>query len=462
MRALVFFAVLVVLIAIAAWFAEHPGTVTLRWQGWRVDTSVGVLSLGVAAVAVIAALVYRLWGILRRAPRRLAEMRERRRRRRGYTALTRGMVAVAAGDPEEARRQARRADSLLEELPLTMLLAAQAAQLEGDEAAARKYFAAMLERPETEFLGLRGLLLQAGREEDSERALRLAHRAYKLKPDTPWVLNSLFDLQIRKGQWREAQEVVRRAIRRDVIGREQGGRHKAILLHEQSVRAEADGTAEEALGLARRAFRAAPDMVPVAARLASLQIRAGKPRDGIKTIEKAWGRAPHPELARLYALAFAEEDGLERVKRFEKLLSLRPDHLESHVALAGAAMEARLWGQARTHLEQAQNELSNNDPPARIYRMMAELEEAEHDDGDAARRWLQRAGVAKPDEAWVCRDCGAQSVSWTPLCGKCQAFDTLEWRSPSRIGALVLESAVAGEAAGQGGGGGVDRAKREA
>lgn len=458
MRALVFLAVLAVLIATAAWFADHPGTVTLRWQDWRVDTSVGVLSLGVAAVAVVAAVLYRFWGILRRAPRRLAEMRERRRRRRGYAALTRGMVAVAAGDPEEARRQARRA-AVLDDLPLTMLLAAQAAQLEGDEAAARKYFAAMLERPETEFLGLRGLLLQAGREEDSERALRLAHRAYKLKPDTPWVLNALFDLQIRKGQWREAQDVVRRAIRRDVIGREQGRRHRAILLHEQSGRAEAEGNGEQALGLARKAFRAAPDMVAVAARLATLQIRAGKPRDGTKTIEKTWGRAPHPELARLYAQAFAEEDELARVKRFERLLSLRPDHLESHVALAGAAMAARLWGQARTHLERAQNELSNNDPPARIYRMMAELEEAEHDDTDAARRWLQRAGVAKPDEAWVCRDCGAQSVSWTPMCGKCQAFDTLEWRSPSRIGALVLESAVAGEAAGQGG---VDRAKPEA
>ena len=46
-------------------------------------------------------------------------------------------------------------------LALAGNLAAQAAQLNGDELAARKYFTAMLDRPETRFLGLRGLLTQA-------------------------------------------------------------------------------------------------------------------------------------------------------------------------------------------------------------------------------------------------------------------------------------------------------------
>ena len=45
-----------------------------------------------------------------------------------------------------------------------MLLSAQAAQLTGDDAAARRYFSGMLEQPETAFLALRGLLLQAQRD----------------------------------------------------------------------------------------------------------------------------------------------------------------------------------------------------------------------------------------------------------------------------------------------------------
>ena len=60
-----------------------------------------------------------------------------------------------------AQRQAKKADVLLNEPPLTMLLSAQAAQLDGDEQAAEGYFRAMLEREETRFLGLRGLITQA-------------------------------------------------------------------------------------------------------------------------------------------------------------------------------------------------------------------------------------------------------------------------------------------------------------
>ena len=444
MRGLVFLGIGAGAITAAVWLAGQAGMVTLRWPGWRADTPMGVLVIAVLVIAVAAALLYRAWGALRSAPRRLAELRRGSRRRRGYQALTRGMVAVAAGDVAEARAEARRADGLLDELPLTMLLSAQAAQLDGDEAAARKYFAAMLERPETEFLGLRGLLLHAGREGDSDAALRLANRAYRLKPNAPWVLNALFDLQIRKGEWRQAENVVRRAVKRKVIPRAQGRRRRAILFHQQSLRAEAAGQGASALDLSAKAFRLAPGMVEVAARLASLQTRDGAPRDAMKTIEKAWARAPHPELGRLYGEVYADEDVLERVKRFEKLLNLRPDHLESHAAFAEVALEAKLWGTARGHLEKALGDISGGDAPARIFRQMAALEEAEHDDTEAAEAWLMRAGTAKPDEVWLCRDCHTQSLGWTPMCQRCQAFDTLEWLSPSPIGAFIADQPLGG------------------
>ncbi len=118
------------------------------------------------------------------------------------------MVAVAAGDPQEARRYARRADALLAEPPLTLLLSAQAAQISGDELAAKKFFTAMLDRPETEFLGLRGLLNQALREGDRDTARHLAERADALRPNTGWAVSSLFDLEARDGRWEAARDAL--------------------------------------------------------------------------------------------------------------------------------------------------------------------------------------------------------------------------------------------------------------
>src|SRR5688572_11871689 len=153
-RALLFFVKLAVIVGIAVWVAERPGTVTLRWLNWELHSTVGVLILAVVVAATIAALIYRLWRLTIRSPRDYLRRRAHRRRERGFRALTQGMVAVAAGDAEEAKRQARRAATLLNEPPLTLLLAAQAAQLDGDEEAARDYFTRMIERDETAFLGL--------------------------------------------------------------------------------------------------------------------------------------------------------------------------------------------------------------------------------------------------------------------------------------------------------------------
>src|SRR5262245_38323727 len=147
LRTLVWFVLLAVAMTVAVWLMQRPGLVTIQWQGWRLDTSVGVLFLVVALLCALAAGLYTLWRWLRGAPSTVFDIWGESRRRKGYRALTQGMVAVAAGDGAEAQRCARLAEKLLEEPPLTRLLSAQAAQLAGDREAAQRYFAAMLDDP---------------------------------------------------------------------------------------------------------------------------------------------------------------------------------------------------------------------------------------------------------------------------------------------------------------------------
>ena len=59
------------------------------------------------------------------------------------------MIAAAAGDARYAMRATRDAEKLIGEDPLTLLLRAQTAQLEGDRQVAETTFSRMVERPET-------------------------------------------------------------------------------------------------------------------------------------------------------------------------------------------------------------------------------------------------------------------------------------------------------------------------
>lgn len=438
-RILAYLVILVGLVAIAVWLADHPGDVSLSWQGWRIDTSVAVLALGVAAVAALAALLYRMWLFVRRVPRRVAGARRENRRRRGYLALTRGMVAVAAGDAAEARRQMKRADGMLGDPPLTMLLSAQALQLSGDEQAAEKFFSAMLARPETEFLGLRGLLTQALKRGDTEKARGLAERAYRLQPRSEWAAATLFDLEAKSGAWKAARDTLTRSAKHGLVAADTHKERAAALDFQLALEALERGDESAAVKLLRRLCEAAPGFTPAVARLARIHLDGGQGGRAATLIERAWAVAPHPDLASLYWRARGADAGLARAKAAQRLARQNPDHPESHLAIAGAALEARLWGEARRHLGLAGGEA----PPARVCRLMAELEESEKGDGAAARAWLVRATLADPDPAWVCAECGHAVADWRIRCDQCDALASFHWQTPPHVARLADGTATA-------------------
>jgi len=420
------FIVFALLLLGAAWLAERPGQVSVDWLGYRIETSVGLLAAALIVVGLAIATLYLIWRGIVGAPGAWFGRRSETRRRRGYRALTLGMVAVAAGDVDEAQRQAKRAENFLEDPPITMLLSAQAAQLGGDAQAARRYFTAMLENPETAFLGLRGLLMQALRDNDAGEALRLAERAYGLKPTTPWVVQSLFDMQARAGQWLRAQETLQGGLRNKIVPAERGQTLKAILLVERSRKAEAEGNAAEATKFAAEAFAVQMARIPVAARYAERLIADGDTRRARKILQRAWALCPHPDLAQLYLAAEGSTDPLKRVQALQALTAAKPDDIESHIVLAREALEARLWGEARRHLMAA----GGDNPPARVCALLADLEESESADGEAVRRWLTRATVAPIDRHWRCQPCGMVVERWQSICPHCSAFGTIDWRSP--------------------------------
>ena len=444
------------LIVAAVFFADHPGQVEILWQGWQLQTSVGVLAAAAVLAGLAAALLFWLVSLILGSPRAFLRRRRERRRRAGYRALTQGMVAVAAGDPQEAQRCARRADALLADPPLTLLLSAQAAQLEGDETAAKKFFTAMLDRPEMEFLGLRGLLNQALHAGDRATALRLTQRAATLRPGTSWVVESRFDLEVREGRWEAAQETLARAAKRRIIPLERARHHRGVILHELSIAALATGDRRRGINLAAQARTLAPDLAAPATHYARQLLQDQRRAPAAKAIETAWRTAPHPELAKLYGTIHGNEEPLARVKRFERLTAQNPDARESCFTLAEAALDAQLWGEARRYLERALTAAAppimarptNSSAPStrlqgnsectgptgatpRLCVLMARLEEEANNSAQGMREWLDRAVTAMPDPRYVCASCGGESLEWRSLCPHCGNFDNLAWRTPA-------------------------------
>jgi len=432
-RGILFFIKLAILVAVAVWLANNPGQVSFDWLGYRIDTSMGMLFLGLAVLALVVVLLYRLGRALAGTPSKISDGMSERRQRRGQEALTRGLIAVQLGDARNARRQVRRAADLLEPQPVLQLLKAQSAQLSGEEAEARAHFNEMLAAEETRLLGLRGLTMLALREGREQEARDYLDRARAIQPDSPWVLNSLFDLSERSGDLPAAEAVLLESQRRGVLPKPEVQRKRAIVVHQRAEAALVAGDRVTAESKARTAAKLQPDLLAPTLLQARLLAERDRKRKAANLLAAAWEREPHPEIADAWLSLDQDAAPLDQVQRVTSLVRGRENHRESRLLQARVALAAELWGEARRHLAPL---LEEEPLEQRVCHLMAQVEEGEKGEG-AATEWLRRAASALPEPAWLCDKCGAISPSWSAHCGACGSFDSLNWRSPPHLAPSV-------------------------
>jgi HemY protein len=418
------FTLCVVLAALGvAWLADRPGTITVEWLGYQVETSALV---GALAIVALVALLVLLWGVLRylfTRPAAIAAYARERRKRQGYDALSRGLLAIGVGDRALAQRYAGIAARNLPREPLTGLLKAQAAQLKGDKTAARRAFEAMLDDPETHLLGVRGLFLEAKRGNDNAAAQALAEQAVKGDPKLAWGVNALFDLEARGGDWEDALDTLAIARQNGHVEPDVAVRRRAVLLTAEAREREVSDP-DKALALASEALRLAPSLVPAAEIAGRILASKGESRAASRLISRTWKLSPHPDLALVYVYAKPGEPPRERVKRAKHLASLAPNDIEGPIAIANAAIEAHEWQEARDALAP----YIDGRPPARICALMARIEAGELGDKGREREWLARAVRAPRDRAWIAD--GYVSDRWLPVSPVTGAVDAFEWKAP--------------------------------
>ncbi|MBN9447971.1 MAG: heme biosynthesis protein HemY, partial [Bosea sp.] len=190
-RVLTYLLVIAALAAGAVWLADRPGEVSVLWQGYRIETSVAIAAIGVILLAFLALVVWAVLRFVLGLPSAFSFASRSRRRARGFEAVSRRMVAIGAGDPIAAGRHAHDARKFAAEEPLTLLLEAQTAQLTGDRGRAEAAFKAMLDKPETRVLGLRGLFVEARRRGDMAAARAFADEAVRRSPSLAWANDAL-------------------------------------------------------------------------------------------------------------------------------------------------------------------------------------------------------------------------------------------------------------------------------
>ena len=427
--------------------------------GWLMDTSGGIrvavgtteLNLGpVQAVIAVAVLVLAVWLILKLLGLLIATLRflngdetaisryfDRNRERKGFAALTEGIIAIAAGDSRAALSKAAKADRYLDRPALTSIVTAQAAELSGDPKQAEAAYRNLLVDDRTRFVGIRGLMRQKLAEGDTDTALALARHAFALKPRHEDVQDTLLKLQARTGDWSGARKTLAEKLHLGVLPRDVHRRRDAVLALSEAKVILDEGSTVEAREAAIAANRLSPDLIPAAVMASEAYIAQGNTRFATRVLKKAWEARPHPDLAAAFAQIAPDETQDQRMKRFETLTKVNPDDPETRLLRAELAIAAGDFPEARRAL----GKLVDSDPTARALALMAAVERGEGADDAVVRGWLTRALTAPRGPQWICQSCGQVHDHWAAVCEGCGGFDTLEWTRAAGPGGTLPGSA---------------------
>lgn len=351
---------------------------------------------------------------------------DRNRERKGYQALAEGMMALASGEGRIALSRAQAAERYLARPELTTILVAQAAEAAGDTRRATAAYKSLLADEKTRFVAVRGLLHQKLAEGDTDTALKLAEKAFAMKPRHAETQDLLLKLQSEKADWKGARATLGAKLKAGALPRDVYRRRDAVLALQEAQAVFDDSSSVEAREAAIEANRLSPDLIPAAVMAARSLIAKADRKGATRVLKKAWEAKPHPDLAAAFAEIEPDETPAQRLKRFKVLVALHPTHPETRLLQAELLLAAEDFPGARRAL----GDLPTAHPTQRAMAIMAAVERGEGSDDQVVRGWLARALTAPRGPQWCCDKCQAIHGQWHPICENCGGFDTLSWREP--------------------------------
>jgi HemY protein len=261
---------------------------------------------------------------------------------------------------------------------------------------------------------------------DREVALKLAEKAFELRPKHAETQDILLKLQSDAGDWSGARATLGAKLKAGALPKDVFRRRDAVLALQQARTVLDEDASIEAREAAIEANKLSPDLIPAATLAARGYTAKGDRKGATRVLKKAWEVSPHPDLAAAFAEMEPNETPQDRLKRFRILTGTRTDSDETKMLLAELLLATEDFPAARRALD----DVATRHPTQRSLAILAAVSRGEGSDDVVVRELVTQALSAPRGPQWVCDKCQAIHTGWQPVCENCGSFDTLSWREP--------------------------------
>lgn len=396
---------------VMAWAWSQPGGVSVNF-GTGTVVEVNLAIAGVLLLVFGGLVTFLIWsiGFVISLPKKLEIQRSRGRAERSSDAITQGILAIEGGDIQTAQRFARIGSKYAENERLRLLLEARVAEATGEWRVAEKNWELLTLLSGGQIVGLRGAANAADKRGDAVEAKNRLKSALKLKSQTKWPFDLLFDTQVKDGLWTEALETLEVGEKRGYVTAEVASRQRAVLMTAQGTGAGQDKQAS--LKLLQEASKICPAFPVASWHGAKLSSEDGKRKEAERLILEAWKSRPHPALSILYGKIETKKSSEGKISRVDALVATNPEHRESRIVLAEKAIDQEKWEDAITILK----EIADEKKTTRVCLLLAKAYTGSQV-SEEATRWITTAATAAREADWS--DLDAEGVAF--------AYDKEDW-----------------------------------
>ncbi len=340
--------------------------------------------------------------------------------------VLKAMTTITEGDMEQAQKTMKNLKKIVGNDPILDLLQMKIYKGQKDFKKMDKLSAKLMKNEDVQMVGLKAAVESQMQKKDFKDALDSANKAFSLRQDLYWVIESAFELRAKTGDWEGAMQVFNAGVKKKIIPLAKQKKIKAILLFELAKQAKSKGDDTNFFKFATQAFEADKTLAKAAIELANhYKEDDNQIRKAASILTTAWKKNPIDEIAYTYLSLFDDKTNKEKITRMEKFAhynAKRPS-LNNRI-LAELCAKAGLWKKAKGEIEVF---LINNPATKIICQLISLFEEGHNNNKKAAKDWKDKAKKSPHDALWVCNNCEHEHKDWHAVCSNCGTFGEVRW-----------------------------------
>lgn len=340
--------------------------------------------------------------------------------------VLKAMTAITAGDMAEARFHIKELKKVIGNDPILDVLKMKIYKGEKNFDKMEKLSEKIMKNSDIQIVGMKAAVEAQMEKKEFKEALATANRAFELRQDLYWIIESAFELRAKAQDWDGALQVLEAGKKKKIIPAARYKRLKAIILFEKAMVYQSKGDEVNFFKYCSQSIEADETLVPAALALADYyKANDNQVRKAGEVLLRAWKRNPTDEIAYAYLGLHEHDSAKSKIQVMEGLAitnALRPS-LNNRI-LAELSAEAGLWAKAKGEIEVF---LINNPCTKRICEIISKYEAVYNKDTKASKSWKNKEETCADDALWVCESCGERSKEWHTICPNCRALGESKW-----------------------------------